>query len=658
MGSLHFSSMMILGLSIATQSNAQSANNNAPIELGTITIEGSAQISDVEISEDDLRRSSPTDLQDVFKNEPTITVGSSLPISQKLYVNGVEENNLAITIDGNRQNNKIFHHNATTLIDPALLKAVRINPGVATADAGPGALAGSVAYETKDVDDLLPEDRRFGGTLGVNFDSNGSTTTPALSAYGRSGGFEFLGFVKNASGDEREDGNGDDIPGSKSALSSGLAKIAYESEQGNRFEITVEQVVDDEARPYRADIGQTMGGRPVPLTRNYDLARRNLTLTYEDASESGFWSPYVLLGFSNTGLDIVEPEQLIFGDTESVNGVVKNTFAVNTGTVSAGLDFFADNGTLDFRSLEDTTLNENAREDLLNIGLFTQARLGFSDNLDMSLGVRADYQEFESVDGSTFDDQGASANASIEFNVTESVTLSAGASHVWAGVPLAENFIMNPLWTYPEDGIEPVTSDNLYAAASYKFGKWLIDGKLFSTQIDNARTPNYSAGPALNADVESSGLEVGVEHQWRDGFARFGYADIDTEIDGNTADSFAGRYLTTPIGQVVSLEIAHRLPRLGLVFGTDAEIVLSESDTFNAEPDAPARGQPLPSYEVINAYVEYLPEAIDNLSVRGEISNLLDENYASRATYGQEFESVDPLREPGRSLKLTASYQF
>lgn len=59
-------------------------------------------------------------------------------MSQKVYVHGIEETSLAVTMDGGRQNNKVFHHNGTNLIDPGLLKAVSVDAGVAPADAGPG----------------------------------------------------------------------------------------------------------------------------------------------------------------------------------------------------------------------------------------------------------------------------------------------------------------------------------------------------------------------------------------------------------------------------------------------------------------------------------------------------------------------------------------
>ena len=222
-------SICVLMLSTSVCVPYAAAQTVEPFVLDPITVEGADGTSveadggnGIGINADDLALQNPTDLQDLFQGEPTIAVGSSIPASQKLYVNGVEETNLAVTIDGARQNNRIFHHNATTLIDPALLKAVQIDAGVATADAGPGAVAGSVAYETKDVGDLLAEGDNFGGAFGTEIESNGKILTNSVTLFGRSGGFEALGFLKYAEGDEREDGSGDTIIGSGTSLLSGL----------------------------------------------------------------------------------------------------------------------------------------------------------------------------------------------------------------------------------------------------------------------------------------------------------------------------------------------------------------------------------------------------------------------------------------------------
>lgn len=630
-----------------------------PIELDAISVEAQdaadAGGNAIAIDGETLARQNPTDLQDLFKGEPTITVGSSIPASQKLYVNGVEETNLSVTIDGNRQNNKIFHHNATTLIDPALLKAVRIEPGVASADAGPGALAGSIAYETKDVDDLLATGLNFGGSLKQEYDSNGDVFTTSTSLYGRSGGFEYLGFFKYADGGLREDGDNVDIIGSGTGLLSGLGKLAYETETGDRFEFSYERVIDDELRPYRANIGSLVGPSN-PLTRNYDLDRQNITFTYTDETSTGWWDPKISLGYSVTDLDIVEATQRTFGTTESINAVIQNRFPVRTGSVTAGLDFYSDTAELDYQVFATPADNEVGTEKSDNLGAFVQARLEPTALTRLSFGARADLNEFEGVDGSRKSDSGLSGNVSAEYDVTDRITLSGGASHVWGGVALAENFIINPTWSYPAGGITPVTSNNIFVAVDAEFGSWNLDGKIFRTDLKNARIPNNRGSAALTTDMRSEGFELGMGYRWLDGFVRVGYANIDTSIAGTTSDSDTGRYLTTPIGEVLSIAVVQNFAEHGIRIGADAQIVLEETDTFN--PDTGAAGPALPSYEVLNAFMEYTPKARDNLTLRAEINNIFDRTYANRATYGQEFSNVTPLNEPGRSFKLSAEFTF
>ena len=131
----------------------------------------------------------PQDMKDLFKNESSVSVGGSIPINQKVYVRGVEETAMLVTVDGARQNNKVFHHNATNLIDPSLLKATRASAGVAAADDGPGALGGSLAYETVVVGDLLAPGDSLGGFLDGRYASNGHTVTSAGSVFGRANGF-------------------------------------------------------------------------------------------------------------------------------------------------------------------------------------------------------------------------------------------------------------------------------------------------------------------------------------------------------------------------------------------------------------------------------------------------------------------------------------
>jgi len=291
---------------------ASSPSSSSDSVLPTVQVTAAReafQPKSTDLQREDIERGNPRDLQDLFKGQAGIQVGSSLPMSQKLYVNGVEENNLAVSIDGSRQNNKVFHHNATTLIDPSLLKAVRVDAGVAPADAGPGALAGSVAYETLDADELLMPGKTVGGTLKTEHESNGGITATSGAVYGKAGGVEYLGFLKKASGDPRKDGHRAAIIGSGTDLLSGLGKLAYQAASGDRVEISHETVTDDEARPYRANMGRITSGRPTQLTRNYDLQRQNTVFTYVDKTPQGWWDPTLQLARSATTLGITEATQ-------------------------------------------------------------------------------------------------------------------------------------------------------------------------------------------------------------------------------------------------------------------------------------------------------------------------------------------------------------
>jgi hemoglobin/transferrin/lactoferrin receptor protein len=652
-----FKSNLFLASTVSIFSIIPYAHAQDFVELNRIVI-GTQETSEnsVEVTDEDLVRINPTDLQDLFLAEPTIAVGSSLPVSQKIYVNGVEETNLSVTIDGSRQNNKIFHHNATTLIDPSLLKAVSIEPGVAPADAGPGALAGAIEYETKDVADLLPDGRMFGGFTIGEYSTNGNVFTTSNSLYGRKDGFEVLGFIKYAKGGWQEDGNGDDILASGTQLLSGLAKAAYETETGHRVEVSYERVVDDEARPYRANIGQIIGGRPVPLTRNYDLNRQNVVLSYTNENPVGLWDPTIQIAYSVTDLGVVDDSDASFGQTNSFNGKAENRFALENGSVTAGFDFYVDSADMDYNSLGNPANNYDATESASNIGIYAQARFDVTERFRTSFGARADFQRFEGTTGYTDNFAGLSGNISGEFDITDNLTASAGASHVFGGVPLAENFIANPRWDY-SGGLEAVKSNNIYAGLNARFGNFDVSGKVFYTEINDARTPSYRGGPGLTTDMKSTGFELGAGYSWETGFVRLGYADIKTELDGRPADSYVGNYLTVPIGQMFTFETAHTFVDYGVTIGGNAQVVLEETDTYN--PDTGLKGAPLAGYEVFNAFVEYTLPQHENLTFRAAVNNIFDEAYTSRATYGQEFAgAVNPLQEPGRSFKLSLKAKF
>lgn len=630
--------------------------------LDTIDVQEEAskeEVGAVMIDLEDIKRINPITVQDLFRATPEVQVGSSLPISQKVYVNGIEETNLSVTIDGARQNNKLFHHSGTNLIDPQLLKAVGVDAGVAPADAGPGALGGSIAYETKDVADLLAPGDNFGGMLSLQYNNNGATFTTDLSLFGRAeNGLEALAYLKRATGDEFEDGDGNEVLASETAFTSGLFKIGYLHDSGYRAKVSFERVKDDASRPFRANFAGRFAGDTG--TQKYQLVRETIVASIKDETPEGFFNPYIKLAHTESDLKTGTENRGIY---KSLNGTIANAFVLPIGTVDAGFDFYDDTSEGVFDGW--ATFEEEAR----NIGFFAQARLTPSDRSRVSFGMRYDDHELEGIDGSESNNSGASGNVSGEFDITPFLTASAGYSHVFGGVQLMEPYIGNPNWVYPASGLDESEANNSFVGLQLN-GEGLNAGlagltvgiKYFNTDIENVRDENFRSGPANYSDVKTDGYQINAQYDWQSGYARITYMDMDTEINGfnGTTD---GQYLGTPIGESIQASFVHAFDHIGVSIGGDIQhfFEMDGDNIFAATPAQVRVDDVFPEYTLANAFVAYTPHRYDNLTLHFAINNILDEGYADRATYGQEYAQAfgtQILQQPGRSLVFSARVRF
>ncbi|MBX2829925.1 MAG: TonB-dependent receptor [Rhodospirillales bacterium] len=641
--------------SITVTSSAQSSSGS-DVMLSPILVEAASVADDrpgaadransIRVTREDLDRRNPQDVKQLFAGESGVSVGGSVPLNQKLYVNAIEETNLAVSIDGARQNNKVFHHSGTNLIDPSLLKAARIDPGVAPADAGPAALGGAIVYETVDVADVLEPGRSVGGFVKASYDTNSETITNDLSSYGRVGSLELLGYFKWAKGDDYEAGTGNQVAGTEPDMRSGLIKSAYEAQSGHRFEFSGEQVRDRARRPYRANMTD-LTNRTQPAELGYDMRRRNFAFNYGQSDATGLWDPKAVLAYSETYLYAPLTTQSR-GTTSSISGKFENDFNLTErDTVTAGVDFYDDIAELD----SPTT---NVEEEAINLGIYAQARIQPLDPLHLSFGLRGDTQKFTGLEGTEIENEGLSGNVSATFDVTDFLTVNAGYSNVWGGIALAENFILNKEWDYSK-GIKPVRSENYTTGFEMHHEGFSFNAGLFRSVFDNARDPGYNAstaGPSVLADFETRGYNLGAGYNWGAGFVRASYTDSEISLNGKAGNSDGTQYFGAPLGRVIALEAAHRIDPYSLTVGGTLDAALKNTDTVDAG------GGAQDAYEVVGLYAEYQPEAADFLTFRIEANNIFDEEFADRASYGQDFSNVVPLYEPGRSFLLMAKARF
>ncbi|MES0885114.1 TonB-dependent receptor domain-containing protein [Roseibium sp. SCP14] len=583
---------------------------------------------------EEIQRTDPQNLRDVFAGNASISVGGAIPIAQKVFVNGIDENNLAVSIDGVPQGNRIFHHTNTNYIDPAMLKSVRVDPAVAPADAGFAALGGSIVYETVDVQDLLIKDRNYGAFATVSYETNGNTFTESGAAYGKYGGFELLGYAKFANGDDYENGDGFTVPGTAADFYSVLGKGAFEIDNGYRLELSAQQVRDDSLRPYRANIGG-IGGNYV--TRVYDITRKNFSINFNRDYTEGLWNPQAVIGYSGNDYKVPEPYGSE-GSGSTWTAKVENVFAfTEDNSLTVGADLISQLG--DYYDPAETY-----QEKLTNVGAYAQARVKAFERVNLSFGGRADSNRFEGKDGTTLDNFGLSGNAFAEVDVYGGFSVNAGYSNVFGGIDLEETFEYWRPWDY--SNLKPVRSDNMTAGIKYKHEGWFAEGNVFNT-----RFRDYRDGDG-NVNFSSWGFNLAGGYNWGNGFAKLSYADTRLSLSNAQLESYYLINIGAGTGQIISGEIAHTFDRFDLTLGATLDAALEYDGFVSAGYDK------IDPYTVVNAYAEYKPEQFDFLSVRFEASNIFDETYSDRATYGGEYESVTPLYEPGRSFRLTAKLRY
>ncbi|WP_025673073.1 TonB-dependent receptor plug domain-containing protein [Salinivibrio socompensis] len=108
--------------------------------LDTVTVTADSLSGNIAVTDEQLEARQAQDLEDIFRDTVSMNVGGGVGAGQKVYLRGIEDTNLNITVDGAAQGGYLFHHQGRLNIEPELLKRVGVESGPASADNGPGAL--------------------------------------------------------------------------------------------------------------------------------------------------------------------------------------------------------------------------------------------------------------------------------------------------------------------------------------------------------------------------------------------------------------------------------------------------------------------------------------------------------------------------------------
>lgn len=645
--------MAVIGMMASIQpAAAQEAKprSGAPVMLSPISIDAKADVitGGTQLEAEDFERINPETLRDIFRQEPGVEVGSPIAISQKIYVNGIEDSNLNVDIDGARQANKTYHHVGTTMVDPGVLKAVKVETGVAPADAGPFALAGTISLETKDGRDFVGPDETFGGFAKVAYNGNTDGLAEDLALAGRHMGFDIMAYGRHSTGRDYKDGDGNRVQGTEPSMKNYLTKLGYTAPNGYRVKVSATRYDDIALRDARPNFSlPDANGRA-----HTDYSRQSTTFSFGDETPTDMWDPKFSISRTASHLDTEQytNSRNIIARVESINGKLQNTFTTAYGKITLGGDFLFDEGTGGVTSVSHT----DRKEEVDNYGIFVQDRWAVSDVLRTSFGARIDRNQLTGNNGEKLTNTGVSGNANAEYDINKHLMVYGGAASVFGGIPMTEVGVQTADRNY--DDVDPSRSYSGKIGANVKYDAFTIDAHLFKTRIENSHDLT-SATRRTEYDLVTKGGNLSVRYDYASGYIRGGYSHADVTVDSEIPVSGGGaeHYQGALFGDKFTLEASHSISEYGLRIGTTNEWVLENGDTRSSF------GEALNGYFLSNIYAEWQPQQIAGLKLRADVKNVFDRTYTDRSNAGQynlSVATVEAYNDPGRTILVSAKYDF
>ncbi|HHF6120527.1 TPA: TonB-dependent hemoglobin/transferrin/lactoferrin family receptor [Haemophilus influenzae] len=266
-----------------------------------------------------LEREQANNIKDIVKYETGVTVVEAGRFGQSGFaIRGVDENRVAINIDGLRQAETLSSQGFKELFEGygnfnntrngaeiETLKEVNITKGANSIKSGSGSLGGSVIYKTKDARDyLLNKDYYVSYKKGYATENNQSFNTLTLA--GRYKKFDALVVTTRRNGHELENydyKNADSLTQGKKRekadpykieQDSTLLKLSFNPTENHRFTLAADLY---EHRSRGQDLSYTLkyqhSGNETPEVEsrhtNDKTKRRNISFSYENFSQTPFW---------------------------------------------------------------------------------------------------------------------------------------------------------------------------------------------------------------------------------------------------------------------------------------------------------------------------------------------------------------------------------
>ena len=633
------------GVLLGTTALAQDGNHDAvSTQLAATTLVGAEgeNLDDILLGQQQLdgeaiEARNAEDFEDLFRNMLGVRAGGGRLQSQDVYIQGLQSTMASVSIDGTPQGGLIFYHAGSAgSIEPELLKSVTVSAGTSNALSGPGALGGSLVYETKDGFDLLAVDQQFGAKLKATLYATsdmGSKLT--AQGYGRLGeDWSYLVSVGSADVGNYKDGKGDEVIDTQYKRKNALAKASGSLSESQKLSVSFE-TIEDEGRG-----GARFNVYPDEASELANYKKRDTwTVHYDYDPVDRDW-----LALEAT---FYHTERTLDGSDET-NGITTEGFDLRNTSLYADGDISVAYG-IDFQDTANTS-SLVAEDEAGNIlGFYAQADWSLSEAWLVSLGSRFDQYELDPRTGEGLEHSGFSPNATLLWKPSDQLRIHGSIAKSFRGATP----IMSKLTSATTDpDMDPEKAQNIELGLEYAWEVYYVTAKIFRTEVDDLIDPRPRNVARNNiGDLESEGYELSLGARTRSLQLQLGVSQVDPEItttDGSVYEEYVS--VANKTGRVWLANVDYNFEKTGLSVGWTTEYV--ESTTAVGSRSTREKGSTL----VHDAFVSWSPvsDQWSGLSANLSVSNVFDKAYYEQTT----FAYLNGYAAPGRDVRFSLSYEF
>ncbi|MCG7644439.1 TonB-dependent receptor [Alteromonas sp. Cnat3-28] len=678
---------LVLASAVCTLSSpvvfAQSleSQNEETKSIERVAVVGAA--TNLSITAEDIEQFQANDLADVFRESPSVSVGGSVGVAQKIFIRGLEDAYLNVTVDGAQQTSTLFHHIGRVTLDPDLLKQIDVQAGAGEATSGPGAIGGSIRFKTKDAQDLLRGDEQFGGRVKASYFSNEGTRYSG-SLYGKlSDSWGLLGYYSTVDRDNFEDGDGNEVLGTAADQDLMFLKASGYIADNQYLSISAEQR-DEEGEFSARPNWVVLEGAPLyPSEAERDTYVANYRFDHSALVFLEATAYQTSSSFRGGRFDFLS-------DIDTYGFDIRNTTDISNHVFTYGIDYRKD----EVESGPGVGPVQNAEEGSV-MGIYAQAHSNITPELLLSYGVRYDDFDFQQKiliddyygtpvtdEPSGLDDNELSFNVGLEYQLTEAWTLGLGYAEAARGKQIGDGFTLDEYLYDGEDvpvvasDVVPETVTNIEASIEYSANNLNARLSAYESTIDDVLFSGYQGNSVFNniGDLESSGVEFNLAYRWDSVDVYFGFSSVDVELMPREG-LYSVPYNSIDINGYEFVGLGNSRGDtwvLGADYTVTADISVGFNITMVDDINIDTLHQALENgwtdslyslnkadYTLVDIYGEW--EVTNDLRLNLAVTNLFDEAYIDHSSvgdYSEVFPSVIGPQEAGRDIRLSVTYDF